>query len=159
MKIFVKVEPADRSINFVDEHNTVLGWSVDQICCENHSCTIYLDKPTLVEIKREYDPLNDDLGGLDEEAVADARKNARRLQSKRPFMIFGDGEDFYNTVIDLSGWSIDKEYVDSDSSSVWFRLYSETREMFVCLSNYHNGYYSHGFKLDVGGIIKWKGCI
>lgn len=35
MKIFDKVERFEEKVNFVDENNVYLGYSMDQCCCEN----------------------------------------------------------------------------------------------------------------------------
>lgn len=41
-------------------------------------------------------------------------------------------------------------YLDN-GGAVAFRIVSPEREAFLVLSNCHNGYYSHGFSMEVGG--------
>jgi hypothetical protein len=46
---------------------------------------------------------------------------------------------------------------DEDTGSVCFRLVStDGKELFLCLWNCHNGYYTHGFTFSVDGEVKYK---
>lgn len=48
-----------------------------------------------------------------------------------------------------------KEHCSYDNS-VRFRLVAPgLPDLFLVLSNHHNGYYSHGFNVDVGGKTVW----
>lgn len=38
-----------------------------------------------------------------------------------------------------------------DSSVAIFRLTHSGKDLYLCLYNSHNGYYSHGFRMEVGG--------
>lgn len=40
-----------------------------------------------------------------------------------------------------------------------FKLVSGDKTVFLCLHNSHNGYYSHGFKLEVGGTVIREGSL
>lgn len=61
--------------------------------------------------------------------------------------------------IEVEGYQFDVEYFkEIENEDKWdeggmaiFRLVSGESEIFLALHNTHNGYYSHGFKMDVGG--------
>ena len=61
------------------------------------------------------------------------------------------------------GWQFDTKFYQEINPSdgygegtlAIFRLVKDNEEMFLCLYNYHNGYYSHGFSmLEDGKVIK-----
>lgn len=140
MKIFIQVSPATHAINLVDEKNRVLGWDAEQDCCEDFSCFLTSFEPFAL------------LGG--------ARK-AVKLQDY-------DTVDLCRcwlkgTTINMPGWEIDPDFFKEHADCVWFRLVGtvdgDETELFVVLKNSHNGYYSHGFSLDVGGQTKRKGSL
>jgi uncharacterized protein YqkB len=60
--------------------------------------------------------------------------------------------------IETDGFNFDTEFFEevSDDSfdcggMVIFRLVKDDEEIFLALYNSHNGYYSHGFDMEVGG--------
>lgn len=50
------------------------------------------------------------------------------------------------------------EYGD-DPAAVVFRLTNGSKELFLTLHNTHNGYYSHGFEMEVGGTTIHSGSL
>ena len=70
---------------------------------------------------------------------------------------------------ELASYSFDPFYFEEGGapSSSWesggfvqFRATNpEGRELFLTLSNYHNGYYSHGFAMCVDGVTLHSGCL
>ena len=62
-----------------------------------------------------------------------------------------DTEDFN---FDTEFFKEVKPTIDSynETEMAVFRLQKGNEEMFLTLHNTHNGYYSHGFKMDVGGV-------
>lgn len=164
MKIFVKVAPASKSVNFVDEKNRVLGWNASQICCENHMCNITTTEP----VETFIDSVVDDEYDMNDE---ERERHANGETIIRPYphlkvenVKFSMLQTLDSCTIDLPGWEIDPDYYKEIGSAVVFRLFhtdycDNTTNMFVVLENYHNGYYSHGFHLEVGGINKVEGAI
>lgn len=69
-----------------------------------------------------------------------------------------DGRDF-------PGWMFDPTYfkkgvpANYDGWYVIFRLVNGDQERFLSLYNHHNGYYSHGFEMSVGGVVAQRGAI
>jgi hypothetical protein len=74
----------------------------------------------------------------------------------------GDDED-QSSKIDLTSFNFDTEYFTKhhttknqgcEEYNVVFRLTNEDGEaIFLTLFNHHNGYYSHGFEVAVGGEV------
>ena len=142
MKIFIQVSPATHAINFVDEKNRVLGWDAEQQCCEGFSCVLTSFEPK---------PDEENPGARKKVKMADHDT----INLCRYWMA--------NTTIDMPGWEIDADFFKQHGNTVWFRLVGKVEgdemELFVVLRNSHNGYYSHGFSLDVGGQTKRKGSL
>jgi len=109
----MKVFERDQKINFVDEKNVFLGYSLEQNCCENAGWFIS-DKPE-ENIHHET--------GHDLEGFVFDTKYFKEL----------DGENF-----DCGGMKI-------------FKIIKGKEELFIHIFNVQNGYYSHGFELNVGG--------
>lgn len=67
-------------------------------------------------------------------------------------------DDEPKEAIDTEGFNFDTSFFqDSDGGGcesggmVTFRLVKDAEQLFLTLYNFHNGYYSHGFTLSVGG--------
>lgn len=161
MKIFVKVSPARHSINFADEKNRVIGWCAEQICCESHYCRLTNTEPEVcVDPAGSY--VDDECAMTPEEVIRfnNGEKIYRPIKWAEVKNVRFDLSDLENVIIDLRGWEIDPDYVkDIGWQTVVFRLFKDNEQMFVVLQNHHNGYYSHGFNLKVGGEIKVEGCL
>ena len=54
---------------------------------------------------------------------------------------FSFDPDFFQTIHDSK----------QDCSTAVFKLSDGMRTVYLCLYNSHNGYYSHGFRMEVGG--------
>ena len=53
---------------------------------------------------------------------------------------------------DLADFCFDKNYFNNSEELATFRLIGP-RQLYLSLYNIHNGYYSHGFEMSVGGEI------
>lgn len=161
MKVFVKVSPATESINFVDEKNRVIGWCAEQFCCESHYCRITSTEPEVhVDPAGSYLDCESDM--TEEEVVRfnNGEKIYRPVKWADVRNVKFDFDNLENIVIDLRGWEIDPDYFKNiGGQTVVFRLFKGREQMFVVLQNHHNGYYSHGFNLDVEGETKVEGCL
>lgn len=69
---------------------------------------------------------------------------------------------------ELASYSFDPTFFEEEEpESSWesgglvrFRATNpEGRELFLTLSNYHNGYYSHGFAMYADGVTLHSGCL
>jgi hypothetical protein len=75
-----------------------------------------------------------------------------------------DGDEILNPE-DLEDYFFDKDFFevrddDDSGGEAIFKLYAcEGRELFLTLYNHHNGYYSHGFTMEVGGTVLRSGNI
>jgi len=109
----------DRKTNYVDANNRVLGYDSDQQCCEQHGSGVF------------------------------------RKEDKNLFFESATTRAHYDPPAP-SGFSIQTEgyaFVDERpepcGETLWFRLQKEGEaDLFVCLWNFHNGYYSHGFEFS-----------
>jgi len=68
--------------------------------------------------------------------------------------------------IDADGFNFDREFFKEVSGDDFdcggmavFRLTKGDEEIFLSLFNAHNGYYSHGFRVTVGGITIREGSL
>lgn len=121
MKVFQNQPGMASKTNFVDENNVVLGYDMFQRCCECAGWFV-ADRP--------------------------AEQNTDEIVER------GEGTP------DLDGYVFDPEYFRKVSDCevpdkvvmvAVFRLVKGESEKFLHLYNCHNGYYSHGFTLAVGG--------
>ena len=109
------------SINFVDDNNVLVGFEMDQSCCEDFGW---------------YFEFSD--GSRTEDCDKD---------------------------IDLDGFQFDSNFHkisrnDYDyEQSATFRLTNGDEEIELVLYNHHNGYYSHGFKIEEDGKTIIEGSI
>lgn len=118
--------------NFVDEDNVVIGYDASQKCWERASWFIASELQS--GLKGEHMTQEDSADSFDWE----------------PWSI---DPAFFNTF----EVTLDPDGEDS-TSMVAFRLTSEGQEpIYLHLFNSHNGYYSHGFTVEVGGETTRKG--
>lgn len=85
------------------------------------------------------------------------------ISKEKPRTITGDQE------FNLDGFVFDKDFFERtvldqcdlySGDSVLFRIVDkDNSEAFLCLYNSHNGYYGHGFTMDIGGISIHGGCL
>lgn len=131
LKIFEnETGPWSAKTNFVDDMNMVVGYDTEQSCCEH--CTHFFTQ-TDPESVEEYDKLS----GRD--------LHADEILNKLRF----DPEYFREY-----GWS----NLDG-GGAVAFRLLGDAEPWYLVIANSHNGYYGHGFTVEVGGVVTRKGCI
>lgn len=125
MKIFNKIENWQERVNFVDENNVVLGYDMDQQCCETAGWFIsdkIMGEPEISDMSHE---------GITE---------------------------IQGFVFDTEFLRKEEEYSDYyEGGVVIFRIYKDSEELYVHLTNCHNGYYSHGFQLIDGYEVKQAG--
>lgn len=116
--------------NFIDENDVFVGYDTSQQCCESWSWFIAKDKNEEDSSGFKVIPEND---------LPEA----------------------------LQGYVFDTKYfeekgssTDEDNSIVQFRLVKKgEKNLYLSLTNSHNGYYSHGFIAKVGGEVWQEGCI
>ena len=127
-----------RKINFVDENDVVVGFDIEQDCCETVGYVIVPRIMAFASIENLYcvDSIVDD-----------------------------DGNEIPQP--DLSGWVFDQDFVNDgllhhdleDGHAVAFRMVKDGEEQFLILYNQHNGYYGHGFTVDIGGVETRTGVL
>jgi hypothetical protein len=114
----MKIFDRKSKVNFVDDNNVFVGFDNNQCCCESFSCTIH------------------EFPDVDSKEVDGIRTND------------GCGE--------YPGFNFDTSYLkhieydlnDCDCGGcVAFRLTNGQTDIYLILSNRHNGYYCHGFEM------------
>jgi hypothetical protein len=129
MKIFNKDSGWDSKVNFVDSNNVVLGFDIAQCCCEEADWFI-ADSPTHKILDRK-----ETIDGTPEEMVG-----------------WNFDPNYFQKVNYVPSSGKPHEYnVLEEGSMVIFRIVKGDGEKFIHLYNCHNGYYSHGFNLNVEG--------
>lgn len=80
------------------------------------------------------------------------------LKSEPKSLQIDESEKIDHEKIDLSNYLFDKGYfkIDNDegydnNNFVVFRIKNEKIKLYLILYNSHNGYYGHGFNMDIGG--------
>lgn len=116
-------------VNFVDENNVFVGYDFSNECCESFGWYV---SDTLEHAKEGVAEFDDT---FDTDII-----NAK-IESFRFDKQFFEEENE------------DKDY--DVNSTVIFRLFNESKELFLVLYNSHNGYYSHGFEfIDDQTVIR-----
>ncbi len=119
----------DGKYNWVDENNVVVGYSSDSCCCEHFG--FYYTMGECV------DTININLEANDPPDLTAYRFDP----------------DYFKELNDTEG------RLDS-GGAVAFRLVAPIEpDIYLVLFNSQNGYYSHGFNMDVGGISKRSGSL
>jgi len=119
----------DGKYNFIDENDVVVGYDNCQDCCEWANWFI------------------------SEERFPDKADEA--LVGVVP-------EDLENWIFDPRGFKEGKSNFENDDTNhyVSFRLLDKKtnkKVAYLILFNVHNGYYAHGFTMEVGGLLKQSG--
>ncbi len=128
----MKIFDRDRKINFVDDNNVLVGFDSQQSCCESFGWALsrsYSDGDIFLDVNDH--PFSGE-NGIDPTG-------------------YQFDKDFYKT--DVSGIYV------FDGGSVVFRLVKNDDEIFLLLWNSHNGYYGHGFSMELDGQNIHSGCI
>lgn len=118
-----KIFEKDGKINFVDDNNVLVGFDYRASCCE---CFGYFIS--------ELEPVNCQNISYDHEPIG------------------GN----YNLIIcseyDFSEYNFDTNYFKNDFNEyVIFKITNNQKSLYLCLYNHHNGYYGHGFHMEIGG--------
>jgi hypothetical protein len=133
MKIFNKTEEWSGKVNFVDDDNVLVGYSLTQACCEHADWFISTT---------EDNDVKEDNGIVDVDGYFFDKNYFVEVEPKKE-----GSEDYRYSVLDEGGM-------------VRFKLVAFGKpDLFLHLYNSHNGYYGHGFEATIGGI-KWQdGCL
>lgn len=146
MKIFNKCRESGwgNKVNFVDNNNVVLGYDMDQCCCEHADW--FLSR------KVETGSLPDE-NGLDKFS----HSNENDIVTLEGWEF---DRSFFQEVNSLDGDNEESWYTSFDAGSmVVFRIVKGDEEGFVHLYNIHNGYYGHGFDFMDGEAVIQGGCL
>jgi len=130
-------------VNFVDNNDVLVGYDWYGDCCEDYRWILQREEPQ----------------GLVGELLDSVTMIAYNAY---------DGPHVKEPDIDLEPFFFDTSYFRSqDNSSGWddtrnaiFRLTNKAGEnIYLILVNIHNGYYSHGFEVSVGGNVIRTGSL
>jgi len=113
----------DGKINFVDENNIVIGFDNEAQCCENFGYFYSRSIPLSV---------HPDCLDKDEEHSININEQSYRFNPN--FCIIKDMPD--------KGGIVTFKLIN---------IYNKKDIVYLTLYNHQNGYYSHGFHMDVGG--------
>lgn len=124
MKIFEQ----NGKVNFIDENNVLLGYDLQQDCCE-HAGWFIEDIPM---------SLGDYAKKINVYGYAVPQSDTKSMDK------------------DWSGWVFDTSFYKKmentrevdEGGTVVFKLVDGQQDKFLHLFNCHNGYYSHGFDLE-----------
>lgn len=139
MKIFNQVPPNTSSINFVDENNVVLGYSLEQNCCENAGWLLS-DSDDFETIKKQ---INDD------QYCSVSDKNPISIENEEDYRF----DKSYNKYFGFENG----EYCQVEIFKIMNIKTNE--EKFICIFNSHNGYYSHGFDFKMNKELIIEGSL
>lgn len=135
MKIFDKQGTWSRKVNFIDENNVCVGYSLTQACCETADWCICDEPFTAESLTRE---------GLEAEE-----------QGRDP-----TEDDWSGWTFDISFFEeFTAEEVLQAGIMAVFRIVKGEEEKYLHLYNSHNGYYSHGFEMSEGGTVLREGSL
>jgi hypothetical protein len=134
MKIFNKTEGWSTKVNFVDKNNVLVGFDMEESCCEQASWCIMRKMP---------EDLNEGLTSNDTSQISDAE-----LKS----YVF-DTEFFEEKSIGVYAGHVDCLAIFKLVNRWWSGC---RQEAYLILRNQHNGYYAHGFEAKIGDD-SWQG--
>lgn len=125
-RIWNLTETFPGKVNFIDSNNVILGYDLDQCCCEH----------TFWTISKTLDGENPIYRG-DNEAVKEIELDGYCFDPNYCQRHDDDSKEEYVAVFKLEGRQ---------------RTNPKLPDLFLRLENHHNGYYAHGFTFR-GGII------
>lgn len=133
MKIYIcGKDDYSRSINFIEDENTFVGYGYGQNCCEDFGWRLAEESSPACTFDGSHN---------------DHSKNEDGLQNEYPGYKFDKSFDIV-------------EVQDESGGEVRFRLIKHgAPNLILTLYNYHNGYYSHGFSFTVDGKAKTTGSL
>lgn len=124
MKVFDEGFGFGEKVNFVDENNVLIGFDMSQDCCEDFGWFVS-------EEVEPYSYRNDWSPG--------------RKYSDDEMVPYRFVPDF---IQDVDSGDLD------EGGMVAFKLVADGKpDLYLHLYNSHNGYYSHGFTVSVGGQV------
>ena len=128
----IKVFENDGKYNFVDENNVFVGYDSGQSCCENFGY-FFTDKMPEPDIT--------------------ADKTETTIEFDQSKYVFDP-----SFIERINGGSFD------EGGIAIFKLVNKDKRkkkdiIYLCLYNYHNGYYGHGFEMKIGEETTREGCI
>lgn len=115
----MRVFKTEGKINFVDQNNVFVGFDFEQSCSETFGYFFSWTKPAQVMVQEDT-LVEETWKAVLEEYVFDTE-----YREELQHLAFLDA-----------------------GSAVVFRLVQGSTELFLCLYNSHNGYYSHGFTVE-----------
>lgn len=106
-------------MNFIDENNIILGYDLDQDCCE--CAGWFISDNIAIEITEPYSNGED-------------------------FKLTGEMELILKDYVFDTGFYMEKHYGYAENNLAVFRIVNDLKqEKFIHIFNIHNGYYAHGF--------------
>lgn len=125
MKVFI----SKGKFNFVDENNVLVGYDMEQCCCEHADWFTNSEVvlPPARGTKEAWPPEEDE-----EFEWADWRFDPEFFQDHQC------------------------DYLDAGGLAI-FRMVNGDKEKFLHLFNIHNGYYGHGFSMEIQDKIVHEG--
>lgn len=118
-------------VNFVDDNNVVVGYDMQQECCERADWFIS-DKVAAV--------------------MPENPSQERHLDG----YVFD--KEFFKEISYLASEGSDGNALE-DGAMVVFRLVNGGKEKYLHLYNCHNGYYDHGFEMKIGDSVVREGML
>ena len=134
MKIFKDNTEYSRRVNFVDSQNVLVGFDYESHCCESFGWFLSREKPNEITGAVPF------LARVDSADIANLEDYVFSTDEtlKMTARDEGDFGDYKNMVV--------FELVPAKTKDGWY-----SPDLYLVLYNHHNGYYSHGFTVDVGG--------
>ncbi len=130
MKIFDKVEGWETKVNFVDNHNVMLGYDMGQQCCEQADWFIASRPAT--QLPRRF-----------------RKNNVKAPETPNLSGWRFDTKYFKELTFGTYG----------DDHVAIFRIVRGKRKKYIHIFNCHNGYYGHGFEFKVDAEVVKEGCL
>jgi hypothetical protein len=123
IKIFNQTEAFPGKVNFVDDRGVMLGYDMEQGCCEDASWNISAL----------------DLAETEDKGITDI-----------PYHF---DPEFFEAIEDGAQYD--------EGGAAKFRLLPDAggEPVYLVLSNSHNGYYGHGFRMTQGDKMINEGCL
>lgn len=119
----------NQKVNFADNKNVLVGYDMGQSCCENFGWNLTSMAGELIA--------NDETKGLDGINL--------RLAS------YNFDPDFFEVTEDKGG--------DVDAHAKFKLVGPDGDIIYLTLTNSHNGYYAHGFTMEINGKTTREGSL
>lgn len=133
MRIFTNGENWGQKLNIVDENNVFVGFDYSNSCCESFG---YIVSDTFEGIHNADHNFE----------TSDYEAHNKELAD----YVFDPS--FHEVVPSADEW-------DEGALGVFKAVCEGKPDKFICLFNYHNGYYGHGFEMNQGETILFQGTL